>query len=200
MEDDYIAHFNRDYFVIHLDGDPNNNHLDNVRRITREELVENSALYALLFYQLNGITKKEAMSMNACVLKVVFGTAVTAADMYSYLAPKDFEWQEGDITFVVVPRPNVKKISNASDMTIAKVVGKIDIIDDSFEGNYRWIVDHFHTDIFNDRYDREVKRTKLVKKLEAMADRKNTVDRLEKLLGDDEDAKALIAELKTLDD
>ena len=192
-----IARSRSVYWKHHIDGDPTNNDPSNL--ITYNKLPE-------MFDIEEGTAWKDAINMKACILKVVYNETdadryknkVGQVNTYSFLAPADYDIEK--MPYAVVTANNVRgQINGLGALTNVRIVDKVALIEDTYDGNLKWIVCGVNISEYNERFARENKRKKIIKQLEDMAEKKNTLEKLRKLTEGDEDAAKLFAQLEELD-
>lgn len=193
--------------VHHRDGDPTNNDLSNLIAVAGHEAVlQNNALFQ--YVKETGrvadsrtwFTIEDGMKMNAKIARVFFGggdyiEGVTTT--YDYLTKDIIEVLEGQKLFVVVPKGDVK-VNDSNSIAIAQVHKIVDVTEAKVD-KLKWIVAAFNVDAYNERIAKKLERERLIKQATKLAEDKSSIEKLTKLLADDEVGKALLAKIAELD-
>jgi hypothetical protein len=204
--------------IHHLDGNPHNNSKPNLIEMAMNArsssdiiLLEESSM--LMHYSIGdveltneihsatngGYTYQEAIQMKACILKVVYSGG-TVDKEYEFLAPFGTVINPDAQNYFAVPHTTVDGVIKAhNQVVVVNATQVIDIIDGEYNGKLKWIIGPIDTKPYNDRVEREAKRAKIIKQLEAVAEKKNTVEKLKKLTEGDPEAAKLFDLLNALD-
>lgn len=143
--------------------------------------------------------EKGFIPMNASILKVKYNDSVTAKK-YSFLGPKDYDIKE--LPFAVVVKAGVGDVTadnfGPDGLVLVRVVEKIDIIDDNYDGTLKWIVAGFSLEKYKSRIERARRQERLLRIVKARVERKNTLETYLKLAEGDEEALAMLKEIEEL--
>lgn len=225
----YQMYTSRRGFVLHhRDGNPYNNRLENITVVPNHPDGPRPPMFGDNGPPIYRKTKRKShMGMNVApinsvVVKVYFNQATPAgAVQYSFLADKSFD--KDKTPYVVVPGQAVLDLVGTDDeddgesdkkrrkhileqlpsgaFTIAKVAKVIDPLEDTYEGDYKWIVTGFDPFEYVEVLAVQKKRDVLTKRLKKMADEAASRRSLKELFGDNlpEEAKAMFSELEALE-
>ena len=192
---DYIS----DTVLVHLDGDRNNNDLSNLRRVSAHQAMEEGLTMhnRTLAAQLNsGFTIAEATKMGLKIAVVSFEELSNKT--YQYLVPNDTTIAEGVTLYAVISR-GTGTVEGLGHLNIGRITEIKDLIDSEYDGKLKHVVALFTAEEYNARVERQQKRDRLLVKAKKMAEEQHTIEKLTKLIGDSEEGRALLEQIKALE-
>lgn len=181
--------FDTDTVLVHLDGDPNNNDMSNLVRMSATAAREFTKPEA------TGFTIAEAMQMS---LKVALVRFTQNGDNYEYLVPGDTTVSEWVPLFGVVTRAT-GKLDELGHFSFVQVIEVKDLLDAEYDGKLSHVVTLFTAEQYNARVEKQNKRNRLLRQANKIAEDQHTLEKLTKLIGDSEEGKKLLAQIAELD-